>query len=856
MQPFYVYNVVPKLPEKLQPLKELGSNLYFSWQHEIEEFFAQIDRELWEKSEHNPIWFLNHLPQSLLEELAQDEFFLDRLSTIWTSFQKYLHKRNGVTQGEGHPQDPIVAYFSAEYGLARCLPVYSGGLGILAGDHLKSASDINIPLVGIGLCYQRGFFRQYLTHDGWQQERYQVNDFEQMPMTPVLDDQGQVLKIQITMQGQALYFRIWRVDVGRVVLYLLDTNIPENTPERRALTDQLYGGDLEVRLMQEYLLGIGGMAALKALGLTPKVIHMNEGHSAFAGLARIRSFILEHGLSFDAAVELVSQSSVFTTHTPVPAGNDRFPADLMAKYFQGYATDIGLSWPVFLALGREDPQDDNELFCMTVLALRLSRFSNGVSRLHGRVSRSMWAKVWSQYPVEDVPITYVTNGIHFPSWVASEMAILFDRFLGPAWREEANGDRIGDKFGIIPDAELWRTHERLREQLVDFVRHKLQQQIVSRGGRSWELEMADNVLNPEVLTIGFARRFASYKRAYLLMRDKDRLKRLVTNSQYPVQFIFAGKAHPRDNEGKKIIQDLYSLCQSPECRVSMVFLEDYDMEVARHLVQGCDVWLNNPRRPLEACGTSGMKAMANGVLHMSTLDGWWDEAWLPDNSLGWAIGSAEEYDDPEYQDFVESQILYNILENDVIPLFYDRVQGAFPRRWVRKMKQALQVLGPVFNGRRMVEEYSRLAYLPASTNYAKLAADHFSGAIELAEWRMNLFMHWGSVAVRNVECTVSTEVFVGEEVEVSAEVRVPDLGTESIQVEIYTGPLDHTGNFSDRATFPMHPVQSTADGWYVYKGRATPRFTGKYGFTVRVLPQHPLLRDAHSLGLIAWANGK
>jgi starch phosphorylase len=854
MQPLHVYTVVPKLPEKLLPLRRLAGNLYFSWQHEIEEFFAQIDRDLWEQSEHNPVWFLTHLPQGTLEELAEDEFFLDRLSTIAAGFEKYVSKRGPMTGLDSAEEGPVVAYFSAEYGLAQCLPVYSGGLGVLAGDHLKSASDLNIPLVGIGLCYQRGYFRQYLTHDGWQQERYHANDFEQMPLFPVLDNDGHPLKVRIFMQGKPLFFRIWRVDVGRVPLFLMDTNIAENSPERRDLTSQLYGGDLEMRLMQEYLLGIGGIKALGAMGLSPRVIHMNEGHSDFAGLERIRALMADQGLSFEAALEVVAQSSVFTTHTPVPAGNDRFPPDLMAGYFQEYATDLGLSWKVFLALGREDTRNDAEHFCMTVLALRLSRFNNGVSRLPGKVSRRMWSKGGPQDPEEAVAVGFGRQGRHFPTWVAPEMSMLFDRFLGQSWREDPDCERVGEKFATIPDIELWRTHERLRERLVDFVRRRLQQQIMARGGRSWDLEVADNVFNPEVLTIGFARRFASYKRAYLLLKDDDRLRRLVTDTARPVQFIFAGKAHPRDNEGKKIIQELVSLCQSPETRGSMVFLEDYDMQVARYLVQGCDVWLNNPRRPLEACGTSGMKAMANGGLNLSTLDGWWDEAWQPDNGVGWAIGNAEEYDDVEYQDFVESQTLYNILEKDVIPLFYDRVQGSFPRRWVQKMKQALKSLGPVFNGHRMVEEYTKRAYLPSSISYGKLSADAYRPARDLAEWRMNLLTHWGGLDIRNVQCNTAQEMFVGESLGVSAEVRVEGLGIEDIRVEIYTGPLDHTGVFASRSTFPMNPVERTVDGWYVYRGKAMPMTTGKFGFTVRILPNHPLLRDAHSLGLIFWAD--
>jgi len=850
MHPLQTYTVIARLPQPLTALKQLAGNLYFSWHHEIEDIFVQIDRNLWERTEHNPVLFLNSLPQTTLEELAQDGFFLERLSTIAQEHDQYLARQGasppGFADGGG------VAYFSAEYGIARCLPVYSGGLGVLAGDHLKAASDLNLPLVGVGLCYREGYFRQYLTHDGWQQERYPVNDFEQMPLKVVRDRDGRVVVCRIPMAGEPLAFRIWRADVGRVPLLLLDTNIPENPATLREVTARLYGGDLEMRLRQEYLLGIGGVEALRQTGFTPTVYHMNEGHSAFAGLARVREY-MALGLSFEAAAEMVAQASVFTTHTPVPAGNDRFPPELMERYFAPFARDLGLAWKVFLALGRENPQDDREPFCMTVLALRLSRANNGVSLLHGEVSRRMWAAVWPQFPVEDVPIAAITNGVHFPSWVAPDLSSLYDRFLGSSWREDPDHQKVGEKFGAIPDVELWRTHERLRERLVDFVRTRLRQQIQSRGGRSWDVEAAENVLDPGALTIGFARRFAAYKRAFLLLKDPARLSRLVNDPSRPVQFIFAGKAHPKDTEGKRIIQELVNLCQSSEFRHAMVFLEDYDMHVARHLVQGCDVWLNTPRRPLEACGTSGMKAMANGVLNVSTLDGWWDEAWRPDNSLGWAVGSGEEYDDAEYQDFVESQILYNILEKDVVPLFYERGRGSFPVGWVRRMKRALQVLGPVFNAHRMVEEYSRWAYVPAMKAARRLAADDFASVRQLAAWRMQLMTRWDSVAVRGVRAAHQGEVYVHDALEVEAEVSLGGLTEEDVSVEIYAGPLDGLGNFMGRSTEPMEPVERLADGWVRYQGRIVPRGTGKFGFTVRVVPRHPLLRDPHDLGLVKWA---
>ena len=850
MQPLQTYTVIPRLPEPLLGLKELAQNLYFSWHHEIEDIFVQMDRDLWERTEHNPVLFLSRIPQTALEELAQDEFFLQRLSTIVEDQRRYVQRQGASIPGFSAGQ--VVAYFSAEYGIAHCLPLYSGGLGVLAGDHLKAASDLNLPMVGVGLAYREGYFRQYLTHDGWQQERYPVNDFEQMPLIPVRDAQGRRLVAQVPMAGSPLFFGIWRVQVGCVPLYLLDSNIPENTPARREITARLYGGDLEMRLQQEYLLGIGGVEALRCLGISPAVYHMNEGHSAFAGLARVREFMAQ-GLAFEAAAELVAQGSVFTTHTPVPAGNDRFPPELVERYFAQFAQELGLAWKVFLALGRENPHDDREPFCMTVLALRLSRVSNGESLLHGEVSRRMWAAVWPQFPAEDVPIASVTNGVHFPTWVAPDLSSLYDRFLGSSWREDPDHQRVGEKFGVIPDIELWRTHERLRERLVDFVRTRLRRQIQARGGRAWEVEAAENVLDPAALTIGFARRFAAYKRAFLLLKDPARLSRLVNDPERPVQFVFAGKAHPKDTEGKRIIQELINLCQSSEFRHAMVFLEDYDMHVARHLVQGCDVWLNTPRRPLEACGTSGMKAMANGVLNVSTLDGWWDEAWRPDNSLGWAIGSGEEYDDAEYQDFVESQILYNILEKDVVPLFYERGRGSFPREWVRRMKRALQVLGPVFNGHRMLEDYARMAYRPAMDAVHRLSEDHFAPVRELAAWRMRLMTGWDALAVREVRAAHTGEVYVHDAVSVEAQVWLGSLTPEDVSVEIYAGPVDGLGHFTTRRTTSMEPVGLTEDGWMRYQGRAMAEDTGKFGFTVRVVPRHPLLRDPHDLGLVRWA---
>lgn len=856
MQPLKKFSVVARLPEKLLPLWDLAYNYWFAWNPEIRTLFSSMDYDLWQTCSENPVSFLNRLPQQTLETFANDEFFLQRLADADRSLNTYLHPTSSLFDepdcvGSG---GPVIAYFSFEYGISRCLPIYSGGLGILAGDHLKSASDLNVPLVGVGLCYRGGYFRQYLTPDGWQQESYPDNDFEELPLKLCENDDGSEVRVNMNIGEQSLQFRVWKAQIGRVTLLLLDTDLPENPPELTQLTARLYGGDLEMRLKQEMLLGIGGVKALAAMNLHPSVIHMNEGHSAFAGVERIRIFMQEHGLSFETAMELVASTSVFTTHTPVPAGNDRFPPELITPYFDGYAKSMGLSGKVFLALGREDPRDDAEHFCMTVLALKLSRFNNGVSELHGHVSRSMWINVWPQHPAEDVPIGAITNGVHMPTWVAGDLSQLYDRYLGATWKEDPDCERVWANANSIPDSELWRTHERLRERLVDFVRKRLRKQLLDKGARKGELEVADEVLDPQALTIGFARRFATYKRASLILQDRDRLIRLINNPDRPVQFIFAGKAHPADSEGKKLIQELVELCRSEECRYSMVFLEDYDMRVASRMLQGCDIWLNTPRRPLEACGTSGMKAMANGVLQFSTLDGWWDEAYLKDNSLGYAIGKGEEYADPAYQDFVECRTLYNVLENEILPEFYERGHGNLPRTWIHKMKKALRHLGPRFSAHRMVEDYMDKAYRPACRNYALLAKDQFAAAKDLAQWRMELMTSWGDLQIREVKTSDVEKIHVNDTIEVEAHIHLGSISPENVRVEIYQGPLTRTADFSRRTTTSMEASQQLEEGVYLYKGQASPMEPGRFGLTLRVMPRHPLLLDPRSLGLIRWAS--
>ncbi len=849
MKAKFTYRVIPDLPSNLEVLRKLAYNLCFSWKYDIQAIFQRIDPRLWVECNQNPVLMLGLVSQERLEELSKDQGFLAQLERVSDEFEEYL-AQGRLNKESFTGEDLLVAYFSLEFGIATCLPIYSGGLGILAGDHLKSASDLNIPLVGVGLLYQEGYFSQYLTADGWQMETYPVNDFSQLPVRQVLDPQGLPLKVQVNFRGTPVSILVWRSDIGRIPLFLLDTNTPENPEHFRNTTAQLYGGDRDMRIRQEIVLGIGGIRALKAMGLEPTVVHMNEGHCAFTALERIRLFRQEKGLSFDEARELVLATSVFTTHTPVPAGNDVFDPELARAYFEEYCKDLGINFKVLLGYGRVDPWNNSEPFGMTPLALRLSAHSNAVSRLHEKVSRAMWQKVWPRNPVEDIPITHITNGIHVPSWISEEMRNLLDRYFGPNWPEEADNEMVWAHVDQIPSTELWRTHERCRERMIGFVRKKLAEQLKRRGASDRDILIASEVLSPDTLTIGFARRFATYKRATLLFRDPDRLERILNNPSMPVQIIVAGKAHPQDNEGKLFIQRIVNLANQERFRKRIVFVEDYNISIATALVSGCDIWLNTPRRPLEACGTSGMKAVANGCLHVSVLDGWWDEAYHTD--FGWAIGRGEVYDDPETQDYIESRILYNLLEKEIVPMFYQRGEDGLPRAWIDKMRAGLRRLVPVFNSNRMVQEYYTRFYLPCHERNRELVADNYKGAKDLAKWRQKLLTTWHQVAVEEVMLEDSMEKRVGGFVPVRVKVRIGDLSPDDVTVEAYFGPLDQKGEFLERETAVLE-LYGPYDGGFIFYGAIPCRKTGKYGFTVRITPSMKRLENRFTLGLVAWA---
>jgi starch phosphorylase len=845
------YVVTPSLPKKLQPLLDIARNIWWTWNPEAIFLLRRVDPDLWDKHGHNPIAVLGSLTAERVDALLRDVAFLAHLERVHQELHRYLKLQTWYQSEHGDLQDRVIAYFSAEFGLHECLPLYSGGLGVLAGDNLKSATDLGLPLVGVGLAYQYGYFRQYLNHDGWQQEEYTVNDFYNMPITLVRDDADQPVTISVQMADHPVHAQIWCVNVGRISLYLLDTNLIQNSAEDRELTSKLYGGEMDMRIRQEIMLGIGGVRALAELGIRPAVCHLNEGHSAFLALERVRRLMKLEKLPFEVAFEVVRSSNVFTTHTPVPAGNDTFPPDLVAKYLRPLADELGVAMDRLLALGRQDPRSASEPFCMTVLALRMSQFKNGVSELHAQVSRRMWKRIWPGVPEEEIPITHVTNGVHTQSWNCSEIARLYERYLGPRWYEEPTNQSIWERVSQIPDAELWRSHERMRERLVGFVRRRLREQLRRRGANRSLIKAASEVLDPEALTIGFGRRFATYKRAGLILRDPERMARILNRPDKPVQIIFAGKAHPKDHPGKELIRHIVHLAQREEFRKKIVFVENYNIEVARYLVQGVDVWLNTPRRPLEASGTSGMKVTVNGGLNLSILDGWWCEGYRGDN--GWAIGAGEEYEDQAYQDEVESTALYELLDTEIIPIFYERSSDSVPREWTRIMKNSMRTVNANFNTNRMAEEYVKRFYIPCLLNSERIKSDNYAGAHDLASWRSCMLERWAGVSIVGVTAAVDEARPMGSRLPVTAQVQLSSIGPEDVLVEIYHGLLDDGNNIVGGETTTMIPQGQSQDGMVVYKGEIPCRRSGQRGFTIRIVPrneQFPL--DRFETGLITW----
>ncbi|GMO31548.1 MAG: glycosyltransferase family 1 protein [Termitinemataceae bacterium] len=840
------YTVKPKLPASLKPLDEIARNLWLSWNYDAIQLFIRLDYDVWTKSGQSPMKTLGMVSQERLAEVAKDDSFIAALKEVYEKFQKY---KKGEAWYKGNRRD-VVAYFSMEYGMDVSLPIYSGGLGILSGDHMKTSSDLGLPLVGIGLLYQQGYFQQYLNADGFQQELYPENDWYNMPVERKTGKDGKPLTISVDLAGRQCSAQIWEVKVGRGVLYLLDTNIEDNPPDFRTVTSALYGGDKEKRIQQEILLGIGGFRALRAMGINPAVNHMNEGHAAFLSLERLRELMTERKMSFDEAREAIWPTSIFTTHTPVPAGNERFDIPLLEKYMRPWCGILGITWDQFVALGRETPANNAEQFCMTVLALKLSAYANGVARLHGVVSREMWKGLWPSLPIKEVPIGHVTNGVHPKTWITSGMSSLLDRYLGPNFEEKPWDLSVWNRMERISDEELWRTHERRREQLVVFVRDRLKQHYMRSGAVERQLKQADDALSPYALTLCFARRFATYKRGSLLLRDPERLLRLVRDNDRPIQLIFAGKAHPHDIPGKEIIKSLVHFAEKYDVTNRIVFVENYDMTVAHYLTSGGDVWLNTPRRPMEASGTSGMKAAMNGVLNCSILDGWWDEAYNP--NVGWAIGHGEFYNDENLQDDIESEALYDLIERDIIPTFYSRGRDGLPREWIKMMKNCMKEIGASMSCHRMLMDYSNQFYFPALKNYQKMIKSEYGEAKALSAYFAKLGKSWGGIKIGAIESNAKPVMMRGDYVTVSAHITLGDLNPDEVLVELYHGPVSQGKDIHDAKRTEMKAVGKDGGG-YKYQVKVECEQTGNQGHTVRILPKHQSLVHPYRSGFIKWA---
>jgi starch phosphorylase len=848
----HAFEVTSDLPEALQPLKAIASNFRWTWDHETRHLFRDIDAKAWEACEHNPILFLNSLDREQLERLAKDAYFLEKLKHTKAKLDDYLAAPTFFDQNyPGAREKSKIAYFCFEFGISEGLPIYSGGLGILAGDHLKAASDLGLPLVGVGLLYNRGYFRQRLNHDGWQQEVYPQYDFYQMPLTLMRDGDDVPIRIEVEFPDGVVTCQVWRADVGRIQLYLLDSNVLENRPHDQGITDSLYSGDQEMRIRQEMILGIGGMRALRAVGINPTVCHMNEGHAAFMSLERIRQFMVENKCDFKTARQVIVSGNVFTTHTPVPAGFDRFDASMLERYLGKTVASTGISFNEFLELGRMEADNQGELFNMAILAMETANHVNGVSKLHAQVTREMFGNRWPGYPESEVPVTAVTNGIHTMTWVGQEMAELFDRFLGLDWRRNPENPDLWKGVAHIPDEDLWNALENQRGQLVRFIRKRLQTDLERRTSVRPEFGMVNSILDPRILTVGFARRFATYKRGTLMIRDKERLKNILFHPERPVQIVISGKSHPHDDGGKKLIQELVNFINHDGARARMVFLEDYDMNVARRLVQGVDVWLNNPRRPYEASGTSGMKVVPNGGLNCSILDGWWDEGYEP--GIGWAIGERSMVDDEGHQDWLDSRSLYHLLENEITPVFYHRVDNGIPRSWIAMVKRSIMTHAPLFSTNRMVRDYAVDSYMAADATYQRISADGLSRAKAARDWRSKVKANWGQVRIVSVKDSAGISNALGRKVSLIALVELGSLSPEDVRVQAVVGKIGPNRELIHTRIEDLTPI-AHEDGKHAFEGSIVCDLVGHQGYSVRVVPHHEDVAIPSELPLVTWEN--
>jgi starch phosphorylase len=842
MKAVQTFTVVSELPPELEPLRAVAMNLGWADDPRAQDLFRRLDREGVDFEGRDPASILATGSREQLVKLADDTHFTGLAAAVHGELERTLSAPRWFQERGGSPLREV-AYFSPEFGISAALPQYSGGLGVLAGDHLKAANDLGLPLVAVGLFYRHGYFRQELDHSGWQVERFPRLDPRAMALEPV-----EGVTVSVDLAGDSVHAGLWLAKVGRISLYLLDTDIEENDEVNRLTCDRLYGGGVEERIRQEIVLGIGGVRALTALGHRPQVFHMNEGHAGFLALERIRVLMADQGLSFAEARAAVRPGSIFTTHTPVPAGIDRFPRELVERYFGGWCRDVGLALDDLMALGHEPGTPEGAVFNMAAMGLRLAGRANGVAQLHGAVSREMFNGLWPDVPAEEVPITSVTNGVHAPSWTSPEMATIYAKHLGDDWSEAPAEDWRA--LEDLSERDLHRTRRVAKERLVTYARHKVRQAQLGRGKTTSQVTWTDEVLDPEVLTIGFARRFATYKRATLLFRDVERLKRLLLDPERPVQIIFSGKAHPADEPGHHLLQQVARVASELDIRHRLVLLEDYDISVARMLVQGCDVWLNTPLRPNEACGTSGMKVVFNGGLNCSILDGWWDEMYAPE--VGWAIPSAETGDDVELRNDLEAQSVYGILERQVVPLFYRRDDDGVPAEWLRAVKRSIVRLAPQVESTRMLREYVERLYEPAAVHADRMTAEAFAPTRSLVRWRRHLDRAWPSVSVVGTSFD-ETDGHPGTHT-LSAQVVLGDLDQADVAVQAICGAVDLDENLVEPTIAEMEPAgDGDFPGWRRYRVDAELPRAGNFGFTVRVVPRHPDIGDYTELGHVAWA---
>jgi len=851
MEKMQIYKVYPAIPEPLLFLDELARNLWWCWNHEAIELFRRIHPTQWEKIGKNPVAFLSYISQRRFEELSKNESFLGHLGQVKTKFERMLSSVTQIKEIDLNPRETI-AYFSMEFGLHESLPFFAGGLGVLAGDHLKAASNLGIPLTGIGLLFREGYFKQFLDLHGWQQETYPVNDVFDLPVQQVTDPSEFEVIIEISGPEGLIRAGVWQLCIGKIKLLLLDTNLPENPKKIREITSRLYASHGETRVAQEILLGIGGIKALEAMDMFPQICHMNEGHCSFAGLERISILMDRFHVDFPSALQICKRTGVFTTHTPVAAGHDEFPKELIEPYIKPYAGKFDVSPEELLSWGEPHGIEDTGKFSMFIFGVSCSGYINGVSRLHGQVARRMWQSLWPRRQVEEIPISHITNGVHICSYLSRNKNSLFERYLASDWSCQLPRPEFISRIETIENADLWHVHELDRSLLIRKCRQLVLAQYERRNAPRHELDEIAGLLDHHALTICFARRFATYKRADLLLKDIPRLTKLITDETRPIQLVFAGKAHPNDNEGKDMIKRIVEFAKVHDVRHRVAFLENYDINIARYMVQGCDVWLNTPRRPNEACGTSGMKASANGGLNLSILDGWWCEGFK--ENRGWSIGNSDAYDDHEYQDEVESQALFNILENEVIPRFYDRKRGNPPVKWIEMMKEAMKMAMFDFSSDRMVREYSTRYYIPAARNFKHLTADSALKAKELAKTQSRLISLWSSIVLSKPALVTEADFSVGDTFRITLKVFLGDLTPEEVEVQVYHGKLRASDEFEGSRAETMWLQETLSQGMYVYACTITCSDSGRFGYTARVIPMGDEVLS-HTPGLITWANG-